>query len=75
MIDTRPLWVRALAKRGVKLPASRGPRLFAAATEGLTGSQFLNLVRSLVGLGPLYRSGGYVKEPTGLYVRLEALLF
>lgn len=53
MIDTRPLWVRALTKRGVVMPPSPGLRSFMVLTERLSGPQFLNAVRVAMGLHPM----------------------
>lgn len=58
MIDPRPLWVRALAKRRpTTMPRSEFPRLFEAAPR-LTDHEFVDMVRALVGLHPLYATGG-----------------
>lgn len=56
MIDTRPLWVRALsAHRSAQRWSDPPPlRLFGRSTKPLTNTQFVDLVRTLVGIGPLY---------------------
>lgn len=75
MIDTRPLWARALASRGSAAPRRPLPRLFMESTRCLTDQQVVDLVRALMGQRPLYAASpaDHKKRPTGLYVSLEAL--
>lgn len=54
MIDTRPLWERALTSRGTPFLRRPLPRLFMEGTVPLTNNQFVDLVRALIGLRPLY---------------------
>jgi hypothetical protein len=54
VIDTRPLWERALVSRGTPFPRRPLPRLFTEGALSLTDSQFVDLVRALIGLRPLY---------------------
>ena len=56
MRDTRPLWERALSKRGTRIQRSKAlPKVQFGAASQLDNTQFLNLVRILIGLPPLYR--------------------
>lgn len=58
MIDTRPLWARALAKRRrFVMPRVALPQALAGARR-LTDHEFVDLVRALVGLHSLHAGGG-----------------
>lgn len=75
MIDTRPLWERALATRG-SLSRRRGRALIELPGRPLTTSQFVDLVRSLIGLRPLYApspSKHMSLQACGQYLSLELL--
>lgn len=58
-------------RRGVRRSAG-APRRLLRATQPLTNSQFVDFVRALVGLKPLYHAGER-PESAASYVRLEAL--
>lgn len=72
MIDTRPLWLRALLAHGrIVRRSARAPQSLLRATQPLTNSQFVDFVRALVGLKPLYHTPR--PESAASYVRLETL--
>jgi hypothetical protein len=58
VIDTRPLWVRALSKRRrFVMPRAAFPQVLTGSRR-LSDHEFVDLVRALVGLHPLHAIGG-----------------